>query len=154
MTPNKAIAPTFWLTLLFLLVLPCTVNAVDRFAITPSTTKSNDGSVNLSWSISDQVIIELQQAERDDPAYKSIYKGADSATVITGLPDGDYLYRARLIRTDGQSTEWTEPVSVIVEHHSLARAFLFFFVGSLVFLGTSFLILFGAKAASKRGDAS
>ena len=153
MTPKKASAPNYFgFILIFFLILPCTVTAIDRFGITPSTTNSNDGSVNLSWTIPDHTLIELQQATRGNPTYKLIYKGTDTATVITGLPDGNYLYRARLILNDGNYTEWTEPVSVIVEHHSLVRAFLFFFVGGLVFLGTFLLILFGAKAATKRGD--
>ena len=154
MTPQKAIAQNnFWFTLILFLILPCTVIAADQFALSPSTTNSNDGSVNLSWTIPAHASIELQQATRGNPAYEVIYKGADTATVITGLPDGDYLYRARLIRNDSDFTEWTEPVSVNVTHHSLVRAFLFFITGALVFLGTLLLVIFGARAAAIRGDA-
>lgn len=154
MSPRTAIARRIvWFILICCLILPFSVTALERFSITPSSTDSNDGSVNLSWTMPGQASIELQQSTLDKPTYEMIYRGTDTATVITGLPDGNYLYRARLKLENGDFTEWTEPVSVNVMHHSLTRAFLFFSIGALVFLATLLLILFGARAPAIQGDA-
>ncbi len=155
MRPQVAVTQNnFWFILIISFILPCMATAVERFSISPSTTNSSDGSVNLSWTIPVHAGgIELQQAALHNPAYEVIYTGADTATVITGLPDGNYLYRARLILKNGELADWTEPVSVNVRHHSLARAFSFFLIGALVFLGTLVLIVFGAKTTAVRSAA-
>jgi hypothetical protein len=125
-------------------------SAVEQFQIQSTTSNSNDGSFNLSWKLPEDSRIELQQYQQNENDYQTFYTGKDSATVITGLPDGDYNYRARLINTDGGLGDWTESISVTVKHHSLTRAFSFFLVGAVVFAGTLLLILFGSKTGKRR----
>ena len=138
------------LLLCFLLILPSMSSAVEQFQIQSTTSNSNDGSFNLSWKLPGDSRIELQQYQQNENDYQTFYTGKDSATVITGLPDGDYNYRARLINTDGGLGDWTESISVTVKHHSLTRAFSFFLVGAVVFAGTLLLILFGSKTGKRR----
>jgi len=135
-------------------IVPSAINADKHFTIMSSTQNSKDGGFNLSWELPENTRIELQQSGYASPDFKTIYRGSDSATVITGLPDGNYLFRARLINTDGSFSGWNESLKITVEHHSLTRAFGFFLVGAVVFLATLILILSGSKANNTPGASS
>ena len=97
------------------------------------------GYYQLSWRapVTDQIRDKsagyiLQ--ESDSPGFAAadtIYKGMDTARVISGKPDGNYFYRIRL---DHSGANWSAPIQVTVSHHPLSRAFLFFFIGALVFI--------------------
>jgi hypothetical protein len=116
------------------------------FEISLSQTISNDGVAVLSWSLSQQTSVVVQKSQ--DPDFSqptTLYRGSDSASVITGLMDGKYFFRARSEYPDGSFSAWSETVSLSVEHHSLAKATLFFAIGGIVFLATMLLITFGAK---------
>jgi hypothetical protein len=63
---------------------------------------------------------------------------------MTGLPNGRYTYRIRVVE-NASPGPWSTPASVTVAHHSLIRAFSFFGVGLLVFLATIALILRGER---------
>ena len=135
-----------------LLLIPLIASADGQVEIKSSTTISNDGSFTLSWEIPANSRIELQQAAQQQNIFNTIFTGADSATVITGMPDGDYLYRARLIDAQGNLSDWSSTSTVKVEHHSISRALSFFVVGAIVFFGTLLLILLGGKASRKGGN--
>lgn len=136
-----------------LLLLPLIASAYGQVEIKSSTTISNDGSFTLSWEIPRDSRIELQQAAQQTNTFKTIFTGADSATVITGLPDGDYLYRARLTDAQGNLSDWSPISTIVVQHHSISRALSFFMVGAMVFAGTLLLILLGGKASRQGGNA-
>ncbi len=133
---------------------PSAINADEHFTIFSSTDNSNNGGFNLTWQLPVNTQVELQQSGLESPDFKTIYHGSDSATVITGLPDGNYLFRARLINIDGSLSGWSESLSIKVEHHSLMRAFSFFLIGAVVFLSTLILILTGSKANHTHGAPS
>ncbi|MET0050206.1 MAG: hypothetical protein ABW095_03880 [Candidatus Thiodiazotropha sp.] len=112
--------------------------------LTPSL--SNDGKASLSWSLEGDAEAQIEQDI--DPGFtepRNLYQGSDLASVITGLPDGAYHYRGRLLYPDGSASAWSEPVTLEVHHHSLLRAGFFFSVGALVFLATTALILIGNR---------
>ena len=134
-----------------LLLQPSIASAYGPVEIKSSTTISNDGSFTLSWEMPDHSRIELQQAAKQQNAFNTIFTGADSATVITGLPDGDYLYRARLADAQGNLSEWSPTSTIKVQHHSISRALSFFLVGAIVFAGTLLLIVLGGKASRQGG---
>jgi len=136
-----------------LLLLPLIASANGQVAIKSSTTISNDGSFTLSWEIPRNSRIELQQATKQTDTFKTIFKGTDSATVITGLPDGDYLYRARLTDAQGDLSDWSPVLVIKVQHHSISRALSFFLIGAIVFVGTLLLIMLGGKASRQGGNA-
>ncbi len=107
------------------------------------------GYFTLSWS-DGAGNYELQQSGPDSTlAIKLIYSGPDEARVVSGLADGRYQYRVRYLADEVQS-DWSEPVSVIVAHHSLAKAWLFFTVGLVVFVALLAAIWLGNRRMSAR----
>ena len=74
----------------------------------------------------------LQEAHHKDFSdADTIYKGMDTASVISGKPNGSYFYR---VSRANPMPEWSESVQVQVTHHSLQRAFIFFSIGAVVFI--------------------
>jgi len=116
------------------------------FNIKSSTELSSDGRFKLSWKLPENSQIELQQASKKAPEeYKTIYQGFDLSTVITGFSNGQYHYRARLIKQTGQASNWSPVITIDVQHHSLSKALIFFGIGLIVFLSTLLLIVLGNK---------
>ena len=140
------------LTILSLAMALWSVNAHagPSFEIDPPAPDSNDGVIKLSWTLPADSQIELQQVNLTTDKIKTIYKGPDNATVITGLPDGQFQFRGRLINQNTSAKAWSEPVTVTVTHHPLSRAALFFLLGAVVFVMTVGLILSGSRQHSSR----
>ncbi len=116
------------------------------FEIALSPNVSSDGTATLSWRTGLQKTVLIQTSREPSFAQATtLYRGNDSASVITGLVDGDYFFRGRDVNADGQTAAWSETVSLHVQHHSLARAGGFFLLGAIVFLATTLLIVLGAK---------
>ncbi len=137
-------------TLIFIfswLLFGTTVDASEGpFEISLSQTISNDGVAVLSWPVIQQASVVVQKSQ--DPNFAqatTLYRGSDTASVITGLVDGEYYFRARSEYPDGSFSAWSKTLSLSVEHHSLTKATLFFALGGIVFLATVLLITFGAK---------
>jgi hypothetical protein len=132
--------------LIFTLGVPVTLCAETQFRITATPSLSNDGRIVVSWESPSDGQVHIQQAldgRFETPS--TLYRGSDSASVITGLVDGDYHYRGRLERRDGTYSEWSPAINISVEHHSLPRAISFFLLGLVVFMATLLLIIFGAR---------
>ncbi|MGR8931250.1 MAG: fibronectin type III domain-containing protein [Gammaproteobacteria bacterium] len=105
------------------------------------TKLSTAGYFQLSWQDSSSQSFTLQQAsnaEFRDAA--TLYRGPDQATVISGLPNGNYFYRVR--SSDGQ---WSKTMEVSVKHHSLVKALGFFGLGAVMFITMVALLLNGAR---------
>jgi hypothetical protein len=127
------------------------------FATPTLSTDSNlatAGYFRLTWSSDDKSAsvrqYVLQQADNPDfENPKTLYKGSDMAMVVSGKPDGEYYYRVRTAQPDDpMKSPWSEAVKVTVEHHSLMKAFGFFGAGLVVFAGTLFMIVTGARRTS------
>lgn len=110
------------------------------------TQTATAGYFRLNWESADMnPVIELQQA--NNPAFADAsfrYRGQDRASVISGMPDGAWYYRARIISAD-KTSPWSDTVAVKVAHHPLSRAWLFFGLGALVFAATLLLIIRGTE---------
>ena len=102
--------------------------------------RPNAGYYVLDWGKSEVGTFELRErsAAGDE---RILYRGADTARLISGRSDGEYRYQVRRI---GEAA-WSEPVVVEVEHHPLGRALGFFLVGALVFVSTIVLVVRGAS---------
>lgn len=101
------------------------------------------GFYQLQWSAATVADFELQEAT--DAGFadaRTLYRGPDLATVLSGQPDGDYYYRIRAV-DNGDGSPWSGTVHVEVQHHSLARALRFLAVGAIVFVALLILILRG-----------
>lgn len=72
-----------------------------------------------------------------------IYARPDRASLISGHADGHYYFRARAQLPDARLSEWSAPLAVRLEHHPLACAWVFFFVGAGVFLSVLAVIVRG-----------
>lgn len=110
---------------------------------------STDGVVQLSWAL-DGRPVELQRAT--DAAFttpRTLYRGTDSASLRTGLADGDYYFRLR----PGAATSgaWSAPVMVSVRHHGAARTWGLFGLGGVVFLSVLAVILWGRAREVRHG---
>ena len=100
------------------------------------------GFFQLTWQAEGEVVVqEATTAEFLSP--RVVYRGSDSARVMSGKPDGDWYYRAR---TAGSASDYGQVLKVTVQHHSVARAFGFFALGAVVFLVTLGVIINGARS--------
>jgi hypothetical protein len=113
---------------------------------------SNIGSYRLFWDAGTAGAVaryELQEASGPEFAQaRSIYRGPDQSTVMSGRGDGTYYYRLRVLGADAMPA-WSETIQVEVRHHPLVRAFAFFAAGALVFVATLVLIVAGSRARKR-----
>lgn len=129
--------------LLCLLLLVCSwsVSAAPPTLQTSSET-ATAGYFVLDWESAPEGIFELRE-QATDGAERTLYRGPDTARLISGKPNGVYRYQVRRADESG----WSEPTRVTVAHHPLPRALGFFLVGTLVFIATLAVVVIG-----KRGD--
>jgi uncharacterized protein (DUF2141 family) len=127
-----------------LLAIQAPALATTPFSLTVSPQESNDGVARLTWEVSGNQSVHIQQSRTEnfrEPVM--LYQGNDTGTTITGLKDGSYFFR---IGTDNNGDiDWGEPKQLQVAHHSLTRAFGFFAIGVVVFLATLALIVTGSR---------
>jgi hypothetical protein len=119
----------------------------------PLKSVNNAGQIKLIWQLADSISLngayhfELQKA--DNPSFKNsktIYKGPDLASFISGLPDGQYYFRVRtLSQNNSLESDWSQTLLLQVEHQSLRLAFTLFGLGAFVFIATAALIFFGSR---------
>jgi hypothetical protein len=100
------------------------------------------GFYRLSWE-PPAGQVELQESA--DPVFRdpaTRYVGHDSATLISGKPDGQWYYRVRAL-SDTHTGDWSNTVAITVNHHSLVRAVLFLSLGIIVFITIVLLVIRG-----------
>ncbi|MCB1876452.1 MAG: hypothetical protein KDH88_10810 [Chromatiales bacterium] len=110
------------------------------------------GYFTLSWSASESTSgeIQVQQSVSEDfSSATTLYQGHDTASVLSGLSDGLYYYRAREIHHGASPGDWGETLSVEVAHHPLNRALAFFGLGAVVFLATLILVLTATRSTDR-----
>ncbi|MCG7913223.1 MAG: fibronectin type III domain-containing protein [Candidatus Thiodiazotropha weberae] len=121
-------------------------SAVSAPLLSLAPAQSTDGKATLSWELPEGASVEVESS-LDDRFVNVVplYQGSDRSTVLTGLSDGSYHFRARITHQNGAISPWGEPVSLLVEHHSLVKAVSFFVIGAVVFVATLLLIILGAR---------
>lgn len=102
--------------------------------------RSRAGYFVLDWHDSPGGRFELRERQGSAPA-RLLYSGPDTARLISGRANGNYRYQVRRVG----ETDWSAPLRVTVEHHSLSRALGFFLIGALVFIATLVLVVRGAR---------
>lgn len=127
--------------ILLISLLLCQALPAVELEISPEI--STTGTFNIQWQGEAGQRYELMELNGNGDS-RSVYRGSDTARVMTGLPNGRYTYRIRVV-DNASPAPWSTPASVTVAHHSLIRAFSFFGVGLLVFLATIALILRGER---------
>lgn len=119
--------------------------------LTVSSPVATAGYYQLNWSLdqetnSSPTEFELQESfTQNFQHYSTILRSPDLATFISGQPNGVRYYRVRALIDSQSHTPWSKPVRVEIEHHSLLKAFLFFFVGAVVFSGVIATIYTGTR---------
>jgi hypothetical protein len=101
------------------------------------------GYFHLSWTGEDKVLSLEESGSVNFDVFKNIYTGTDRARVVSGKPNGEYYYR--LVTMDKNKPVSSNVVKVIVRHHSLKNAILFFIAGFIVFIATFLLIINGKR---------
>lgn len=133
----------FLLSISCLLFIPDRANSADF--ITDSYDIENDtGYHQLEWEATPDVATEVQQATLSDfENAKTLYKGMDRASYISGLENGTYFFRVR-----EEGGEWSPTLTLTVQHQSLQLAFTLFGLGALVFLLTVWVVVKGTRQAN------
>jgi len=142
---------------LVLLLTPVYLSADTEIPVLTSDTQlASAGYYQLSWqpgtvgASNKNSSYELQQSvDKSFKIIKSLYIGPDHASVISGMSNGQYFYRVRKVYVDRSSSAWSNAVMVSVQHHSLYKAWAFFFAGAVVFLFTLFFIVFASKRENR-----
>ncbi len=119
-----------------------------------SVLTSNSGFFKLEWRITDELPLQegysflLEQSNDENFNHiKSIYKGSDLATYISGLPNGTFYYRVKIIEQQNQKeSQWSPHLQARVEHFSLQFALTLCALGALVFLLTVAVIVIGVRS--------
>lgn len=121
----------------------------------PGEEFTESGYVKLSWIWNAELRaggdyrFELEQdTEGSFPSPRQIYQGQDFATFLSGLKNGQYYYRIRVVAGSNISS-WSAPIRVQVQHHSLSLAFALFGLGALVFLLTVAIVVQGNRKAAQ-----
>lgn len=138
--------------LLLLLLLPLAANAkpLHSVELSSDTQTATAGYFQLRWQ-GDESHAHYRLLESDNPRFspsKVLYQGPDLATVISGKHNGSYYYRVAELK-GSKPVAVSNTVMVEVAHHSLAKAFLFFAIGAIVFLATLSLILQGNRHSKR-----
>lgn len=118
----------------------------------PLQITTDSGHTRLEWSSPNSQLedstIEFELQKSGSSSFQSpltIYRGPDTASFVSGLPNGIHYYRVRSVDTNQNTSTWSEPVEITVQHHSLQLAFTLFAVGLVVFAATVFVIVKGSK---------
>ncbi len=126
-------------------------SATPEFTVS-QTIVSDSGHTRLAWSIPQELLLtqtpefELQQSNASDFSnFIVCYKGPDTASFISGLPNGMYHFRVRSHFSDDQISGWSKPIVVQVKHHSLQLAYFLFAIGFFVFAATVYVIVSGTR---------
>jgi hypothetical protein len=112
------------------------------------------GFYHLKWQGDDLLTSTYELQEANNAAFTqptTIYQGPDQETLISGQRNGQYFYRVRALSQGQPASAWSSPAPVIVQHHSLTRAFAFFAAGAAVFLATLTFIIVGARQTRQKG---
>ena len=107
------------------------------------------GYFRLSWQSNMAADFILEEAK--DPTFSqatTLYRGPDTATLISGRSNGTYYYRIRNVQDDAHS-DWSNVTKVEVSHHPLSRAFMFFTLGAIVFIATLVVVVLGSKTHTR-----
>ncbi|MEJ2621725.1 MAG: fibronectin type III domain-containing protein [Candidatus Thiodiazotropha sp.] len=132
--------------LLCLFLCHIAVAAADSPTLSLAPAQSTDGKTTLSWDLPEGASVEVESSlDNNFVKPTPLYQGSDRSTVLTGLSDGSYHFRARFVRQNGAISPWGASVNLLVEHHSLTKAMVFFAIGAVVFAATLLLIILGAR---------
>ena len=155
---GRRLFPNFWyrcspLLLGFCLLCSFISNAHAELSLSSNTSTATAGYFQLNWSwpqAGANVIYELLEKSSTSSAKpvatRLIYRGPQTASAISGKPNGVYEYQVRAIDSDTNHMLMSNEVRVTVKHHTLTQAWLLFTLGLIIFLAILGVILYSARA--------
>ncbi len=115
---------------------------------------ANEGHLRLSWKPEGEVpdlSFELERSLHADFREAALRKvGADRASYISGLREGENYFRVRAVTPAGEAGPWSEALVVRVDYPSRRQVFVLMTVGAVLLIATVVLILTGH--ARRRGE--
>ncbi len=114
---------------------------------------SNTGHFKLLWKAEaiqvGELEYELQRSQDENfEDARTIYKGPDRGSFISGLKNGKYFFRVRALNGI-KASDWSSSVKLTVEHHTLKMAFTLFGLGGGVFLFTLIMLIVGVRKTNQ-----
>lgn len=126
-------------------------NTLPAVAFEAHELSSKDGHTKLVWNAAQeptngqwQFEVQFDSTETFS-APTTLYQGPDQATFISGLPNGSYHYRVRIVGPGEAPPGPWDRATLTVEHHALSLALTISGIGSLVFIFTVILVLRGVR---------
>ena len=120
---------------------------------------ADEGNVLLEWKLPEgspasvPFQFQLEQSLQPDFTESTLrYEGADQATFVTGLAEGNYYYRVRAVSGSEGSGSWSKVVEVNVEFVSTTLVVTLFSIGMVVFVMTVVSILKGHRVCVKHPE--
>lgn len=118
---------------------------------------TSEGTVQLAWKVAGQEIgstdlnFEIERATDAAFAFAELYyAGPENGTFVSGLPAGEFYFRARAIASDGSTGAWSkDPIRVTVQYASAALVKTLMLLGTFVFLATVVVIVRGHRHANR-----
>jgi hypothetical protein len=127
------------------------LSAAENIELATDQATSTAGYYQLNWKLqgaSPDTIYIVTETRAGKAGQNTIYQGADTATVMSGKPNGSYAY---VVRTE-DGAHVSNQISVNVSHHSLTSAFIFFSLGAIVFVFILAAIYLGNKDQNINAD--
>jgi len=122
-----------------------------KLLLTCPTAPSDTGAYRLHWETpTGNTLAGQGQVFRLEENGALLYRGPQTATTVSGRPEGDYAYRVGVV-AGREVAEWSVPCTVAVRPPSLGLAAGLFSLGLLVFVATVVLVVRGHRA-HRRGS--
>lgn len=120
--------------------------------------KNQEGVATLRWAPFGEeataFAFELQQSDTpgfDAESVRIRYRGADTGSVLTGLPEATHHFRVRALdETGNPAGPWSESVAVTVKFLERGRVILLLVIGGTVFVATLSTLFIGHWRQSRR----
>ena len=111
--------------------------------LTPSEQANSEGYFTLRWkgSVSESMVLEMSTASSFDTVEHQYPVTRLQSITLSGYDNG--LYHFRLY--DPEKAEYSNAVTVSVEHRSLSLAIKLFFLGAVLFVTLVVIILFSSR---------
>ncbi|MEM1059778.1 MAG: hypothetical protein AAGK14_11065 [Verrucomicrobiota bacterium] len=106
-----------------------------------SPIETDQGFAQLNWAMEEEPRsetspeFELQQSRSESFAEaRTIYRGPDRASFVSGLPEGGTWFRVRMLSADETIPTWSAPMEVVVAYPEADFVVTWLVIGSIVFV--------------------
>ena len=108
-----------------------------------TTATSHNGAMLIEWTAQGEPerfeVWHSRPGDADEG--QRLYTGAMRSAHVSGLRDGTHVFRARALDQRGDWSDWSRPLRLNVQHHSMALVWPLLTLGALVFFATFGFVL-------------